>query len=904
MYCADIDLPRKASEIGPIRRMFLDPSASHLIITTNSGENYYLHTQSRQPKPLPRLKGVRIESIAWNPSLPTASTREILVGAIDGTVYEDYIEPSSEFYRSQEKYIKVVYKVSNGPVSGLWIDLVPGRSDSRRVIVATPSKLLHFLGRIGRHGQEGSGSIFAKLFETEAPVLHEVNPSVKPSPSTLVVSPDPPDKPTAEGESEDLVFSWLSAQGILHGQLHSSTSSGSLGNAVFNDSRLISRSVIPASQTANGRKKPTQEPIAGAVLSQWHVLCLVEGRVVAFQRLDERIVYDQVVLEPGQSALGLLADQKKNTYWLFTNQDIFEIVVTDEDRNVWQIMLHEQKFALASQYAKTPSQKDSVATASGDYLISKGRYLEAANVYGKSSRPFEQVALTFIDHGEQDALRRYLTTKIGTYRKSSIMQRTMIASWLVEMFMSKLNSLDDTITTKAQLTENSSTADSKDELGIIRKEFEDFVGRCKDDLDRKTTYEIISSHGREQELLIYATAVDDYNYVLSYWVQRERWQESLDVLKRQTDPAMFYKYGSVLMLHAPTAMVDILMRHSNLDPLKITPALLNYNKANPNTPLSHNQAVRYLLFCINALHTTIPAIHNTLISIYASHPSPSESALLSYLSTHSLSNPPPYDTDFAFRLCIQKSRVQSAVHLYTSMGSYAAAVDLALKHNEIDLASLVADRPTTTSDPALRKKLWLAVAKKVIAQQGTGSIKVAIDFLKRCDLLRIEDLIPFFPDFVIIDEFKDEICVALESYSRSIAALEAEMDASAATAESIKTDIKGLDRRYAIVEPGERCRLCDLPLLSRQFFVFPSCQHGFHSDCLGKKVLEGSGVTVKGRIRELQAQIGRRGRREKEARELDALVAGQCVLCGEVAIRSIEEPFVDEGDGEAGDWVI
>jgi len=36
--------------------------------------------------------------------------------------------------------------------------------------------------------------------------------------------------------------------------------------------------------------------------------------------------------------------------------------------------------------------------------------------------------------------------------------------------------------------------------------------------------------------------------------------------------------------------------------------------------------------------------------------------------------------------------------------------------------------------------------------------------------------------------------------------------------------------------------------------------------------MEGAGVTVRGRIRELQASLGRGGRREREARELDGLV--------------------------------
>ena len=859
--------------MGLIRRLFLDPSASHLIITTTLGENYYLHTQSRNPKALSRLKGVGIETIAWNPSLPTASTREILIGASDGNVYEVYIEPSHEFYRREEKYLKAVYKIPEGPVTGLWVDLIPGRSDIRRVILCTSSRLFHFSGRIGRQGQEGSGSIFSKLFETEAPVVHEVSHVARSEPSALVTSPDPPEGTVVDGEEAERTFAWLSVQGVLYGKLRTDATLANLGNHVFSNSKTFPKSQIPPSENASGRRRAVQDPIIGILLTQWHIVCLVEGRIVAVQRLDGRIVYDQLVLKPGENVVCLLSDRKKNTYWLLTARDIFEIVVVQEDRDVWNIMLQAQKFDSASYYARGSAQKDAVATASGDYLIKKKRYIEAASVYGESSRSFEQVALTFIDHGEQDALRKYLLTKIATYKKSSVMQRTMIASWMIEIFMSKLNSLDDTITTKAQLTENTSTADSKDELSIIRQEFHDFVSKYKNDLDRKTTYEIISSHGREHELLSYATAIDDYNFVLSYWIQRERWQDSLDVLKRQTDPEIFYKYSSVLMVHAATELVDILMRHDDLDPRKLIPALLNYNK-DKSVPLPHNQAARYLSFCINQLHSNDAAVHNTLISIYASHPSPSESALMSYLSAQSLNASPAYDTDFAFRLCIQHSRVQSAVHIYSSMGEYNSAVDLALKNDDIDLASIVADRPSD-SDPALRKKLWLAVAKKVISQQGTGSVKTAINFLKRCDLLRIEDLIPFFPDFVVIDDFKEEICAALESYSKSIAALDSEMDASAATAEAIKQDIKALNNRFALVEPGERCRVCQLPLLSRQFFVFPSCQHGFHSDCLGRKVLEGSSLTIRARIRELQASIARGGKREREARELDALVAQQ-----------------------------
>lgn len=871
MYVLDIDLPKKSSETGLIRRMFLDPSASHLIITTTLGENYYLHTQSRQPKPLSRLKGVVIESIAWNPSLPTASTREILIGATDGNVHEVYIDPSTEFYRREEKYVSTVYKIADEPITGVWVGFVPGRADSRRILVSTNRRLLHFLGRTGRHGKEGGGSIYASLFQRETPLVHEETNASNSAPSTLAISPDPPSGHSVEGQVAEKHFAWLSSEGVFYGPLPDPADLSESQRNVFDDARMLPRSDLPASESARGGKKLIQDPIRAITLTQWHILTLVEGRVIAVCRLNGERVYDQAVLEAGQSSLGLLSDQKENTFWLFTGQEILEVDAKNEDRDVWKVLLKSQQFDAALRHARDGAQKDAVATASGDYLASKGQYLEAAGVWGKSSKGFEEVCLTFIDRGEHDALRKYLLGHISTYKKTSTMQRVMVASWLVEVFMSKLNSLDDTIATKAELTEGASTGETKDQLASVRSEFQEFVTKYKSDLDPKTVYDIISSHGREQELLFFATATSDYNYVLSYWIQRENWAEALNVLQKQTNPEVFYKYSSVLMAHAATGLVDILMRQTDLNPQKLIPALLSYNK-DSSIPLNRNQAIRYLNFIISNHPNPSAAVHNTLISIYASNSSSSEAALLTYLESQP-SSPPPYDADFALRLCIQHKRVQSCVHIYSAMGQYLQAVELALKHDDIELAAIVADRPE--GNDKLRKKLWLLVAEKKIQQPRTG-IKNAIGFLRRCELLRIEDLIPFFPDFVVIDDFKDEICTALEDYSRHIDALRQEMDNSSHTANQIRNEIAGLDSRYAIVEPGEKCWICSLPVLSRQFFVFP-CQHAFHSDCLGKKVMESAGLAKRKNIRDLQAEMSKGAsppaRKEKIIKELDGLVA-------------------------------
>lgn len=786
------------------------------------------------------------------------------MGVTDGNVYEVYIEPSTEFYRREERYVTNVYRIPETSITGIFADLILGKPDQRYVIISTPTRLLHFQGHAGRHARDG---IYGELFQRNTPTVHESPNATTAAPSSLAISPRQTDEHHIDGQPIDLRFAWLSSPGILHGILDHAASDG---NKIVENSTMIPREVFPATESARGGKKLIQDPVTAITLSQWHVLSLVEGHVVAVNVLSGEVVHDQPVLEPGQTALGLFSDRVKNTYWLFTPKEIYEIVAYDEDRDVWRHFLQEQKFDEALRYAQSASQKDAIATASGDYLANKGKYLEASAVWGKSSKSFEEVCLTFINAGEHDALRKYLLTKLTSYKKSSVMQRTMIASWLVEVFMAKFNSLDDTIATKAELAEGTSTGESKAQLETIRAEFEEFVTKFQADLDQKTVYDIISSHGREQELLFFANATNDYNYVLSYWIQREKWTEALNMLQKQTDAEVFYKYSTVLMVHAAVGLVDIMIRQTHLDPERLIPAMLSYNNT-VKPALNQNQAVRYLNFIIANHPHPAAAVHNTLISIHASSPSPNEAALLSYLESQA-SDSPPYDADFALRLCIQYERVQSCIYIYSSMGQYQQAVELALKYDDIEFAAIVADRPE--GNDKLRKKLWLLVAEKKIRQPGTG-IKDAIEFLRRCELLRIEDMIPFFPDFVVIDDFKDEICKALEEYSIHIDELRQEMDASAQTASQIRAEITDLDSRYAIVEPGEKCWICSLPLLSRQFFVFP-CQHAFHSDCLGKEVLEGAGGK-KRYIRDLQAQLNKgnlsASRREKIVVELDSLIA-------------------------------
>lgn len=44
----------------------------------------------------------------------------------------------------------------------------------------------------------------------------------------------------------------------------------------------------------------------------------------------------------------------------------------------------------------------------------------------------------------------------------------------------------------------------------------------------------------------------------------------------------------------------------------------------------------------------------------------------------------------------------------------------------------------------------------------SNNIEQSMHFLKECKFIKIEDILPFFPDFVTIDHFKDAVCSSLE----------------------------------------------------------------------------------------------------------------------------------------------
>jgi len=62
-----------------------------------------------------------------------------------------------------------------------------------------------------------------------------------------------------------------------------------------------------------------------------------------------------------------------------------------------------------------------ITTAEAGALTAQGEFKLAASLYARCNKPFEEVALVFVDNNETDALRLYLTQKLVNLGRNVIL---------------------------------------------------------------------------------------------------------------------------------------------------------------------------------------------------------------------------------------------------------------------------------------------------------------------------------------------------------------------------------------------------------------------------------------------------------------------------------------------------
>ena len=273
------------------------------------------------------------------------------------------------------------------------------------------------------------------------------------------------------------------------------------------------------------------------------------------------------------------------------------------------------------------------------------------------------------------------------------------------------------------------------------------------------------------------------------------------------------------------------------------------------------------------------------------------------------------DLKYALKLCVEAEMKLEAVHLYIRLDHHERATELALEL-DIELAAKCASGALSKKEikQELKQKLWLLVAKHVVSEKG--DIETAMEFLQENEaLIKIEDILPFFNDFVTIDHFKEAICNSLREYSENIKKLKKEMKQASDSAKVIRDEIVSAKTEHHYVRSSARCDLSAELVMTKPFYIFP-CGHKFIADCLAEAVEYYLEPHDRKNLNELQDRIKHLTREsdkvsavqsklDKAYSELEELIASECLFCGNIMVRNIDTLFIggDEFSQRKSEWL-
>ncbi|RLN56931.1 hypothetical protein BBJ29_000880 [Phytophthora kernoviae] len=855
--------------------VFIDPTGAHVLVSMENGSNFYLHTGSTRPKKIMKAQALQFTSVAWDRQSGSPENSElVLIGTDSGAVFE------AEFEGGKERSFKKVYQISNqGPIAGVAFEhwKLPS-GDLRYYVMLTtsasgkrPTRMFQFIGG----GPGGFETMFNEYTSPDRLRFQELPGDISTAELHFYAKQE---RERAKG------FGVLTGEGVYHGEFvfglsstmeNVTTSTGLLGYPGKPEKSSGSRSWTP--------------PISMAV-TQYHVILLFARQVQVVSKLSGVVVMEESFEPRVGNVRGMSVDETFNTVWIHSNRRILEVAITDEDRNVWKLFLSkavlgngdDRDFEQALGVCRNGWERQRVLTAQADKLFDKGDFDRAAVIYAKTTRSFEEVALKFLEKETRDSLLLFLLQKLKSLGNEEKTQKTVLCSWIVELFLDKFNVLKG-------------SAQDVDAHANLLFEFKQFLQDQKSHLDPATTFNLISSHGRPDELVFYATLIEDYEKVITYHVDRgDNTTKSRSVL---------------------------------------------------------DMAIRFLKFAIKQGNRD-PTIHNYLLFLLAKHPD--ERLLISFLrKKHNGKH--LFDIAFALRLCTQNEKNRACIYIYSAMGLYQDAVEKALQV-DVKIAKEMASMP---EDDETRKKLWTLIAKHTI--DAGGEIKDAMNILKESDLLKIEDILPFFPDFVLINDFKKEICESLEVYNDRIEQLKEEMQDYTQSAELIRADMQKLRKRCAVVSGNQRCELTGQNILGKEFYLFP-CSHAFHAGALRQEMqkhlnsfqrqtvkqliqklnelstempvstnffqrplaaftflnlsssekeamtpgADGNSAAATAKAKNAAKEQSIAQEREMVQQKLDEIIASECIFCGEVMIKSIHTPFIasEDEEDEGREWAI
>lgn len=945
------ELELSKSQDARIRRLFVDPLGIHALVIMQTGstiDTFFLDRSWKKARPIAKLRNIIVTSVAWPPMQRHSNPTDVLLGTDKGVLYAFHIDDPR---KERLVHLYSLHSVQ-GPIAGLAHVALSSQDQKHasptrdRIVIVMCGTVLHLF-----RGKENLERIFSD-YDTSSLPCKEPKTFELPIeqgaaqlqllyPTDALFDHNTMDSSSIDTRTPSLTnmplptdFAILSTSGVYYGKLNL--------DPLLDDEldHLAHHKLLPANllQSSN---LPSERPMSLAV-TKHHLVLLYPSRVQFVNRLTKRSVQEiplTLFATPMRGAaalpLGLCRDILAGRILVLAGDDAFEVDTSDEDRDLWKILLERGDYRAALMQCRSADQRNAVYLAEGNSLFQDGETVHAAEAYGKmtsASPSFEELALKFMERGDSDALLAFLMARLSTLGKVDRAQSTMLSTWLLELLLDKANRAALLRSESDHVAEQCQRADKEVEMFLMDK---------VDVLDAGTTLSLLEGYGRHGDLLTFVRARGDHEATLERLVQGGEAERALEVLRKPSvSPELVYKYASTLLALAPAQTVQSWIEASALEPRRLLPALMPLTEPT-SPPAARGEALRYIRHCILTLHSVDPSIHDFAVALLTVDKE-NEGVLLEHLATaRDARGRPLYDVVHALRLARECRRDRATVALLSEAGLWEDAVRLALTIDQ-QLAEETARRGGDhgDGDAALSRVLWLIIARHVVGKglspdedekkQQVREMSRILDESRGA--VRIDDILPMFPDFVEMGAFRDAICASLERYNEEMESLRSEMALATKTAAALRESLEKLDGRGGTVDMEEPCARCKKPLHQQppalagpsggalpRLFLFPT-GNAFHGSCLCAEAAELAPSVQKERILSLAKRLASLPEGATSApatqeepvvsvaelrKQLEDEVASEDPYCGEIVVRHISKPFIlPEEEDVAASWAL
>ncbi|KAI6184393.1 Vacuolar protein sorting-associated protein 18-like protein [Aphelenchoides bicaudatus] len=642
----------------------------------------------------------------------------------------------------------------------------------------------------------------------------------------------------------------------------------------------------------------------------------------------------------GSKAIGITRDFTSQFIWVYAETSIFNFRPVNEARDVWRILLEKKDFVAAQKITKVmtdPRPYQIVIKKVAANYLSQQKFVEAAELLAKSDEPFENTVMKFLKFNSRESrngLKSYLDLRLSSPSKPSRVQRDILIIWLLEIQLSELAELRRNAAgnepTNDETSGNFSFAQKGNQIKRLREELFRFLDRhiVTESIseNRLAIYRLITTHVDFETQLHVAAKLKDYDVLVKVYLLQKDYTKALEIISSQASSALFYTYAEDLFENKPREFVVALINAGRLvRPGQIVSIFFNCQS-------SMEKVAAAFVYLNHAISKELAdqATHDFLIKLFAET---RPNSLLEHLKKFGKNKRKvPYSISKALSICIEKKLTECCVFLYCLLEMYETAVKLALtvrvelakecaielnqsfSGDPVDFLSgdidfIEASQRDSSMTVEAKKHVWIEIAKHMIRENY--NIFQCMELLKESNnVIKIQDILSFFPEFTKIEYFKQPLCDCLKEHALKIQELQKEMSYVSESATQIQSHIEKAKSNVTVVKAGEKCNHCSHQLLSKPFFIF-NCRHFLHYDCTIEYLRQCFTAEESDLLnnllkseRTLQAEILIKSGKEKSdseaelvklRREIKEFVAAECPMCGHDRLTSLlAKPIVSE----------